>query len=101
MRSSFVLARPIDKMTIDYLIHVGKVLSGGTVNGEDDYDEEMGKGEMLESIMQTLDMSEEELTANTGRSILSTARQLIGAKYPGQRVIYANVKKEHIKAVVG
>lgn len=61
----------------------------------------MEKGELLDSIMTTLDMTEAELTGNIKRSILSTARQLIGVKYPEESVVYADVKKEHIKAIAG
>ena len=86
---------------IEYLIHVGNVLSGGMIN-EDDGDEGLvEKGELLESIIATLEMTEAELTANTRRSILSTARQLIGVEYLEEHTIYAQLKKEYIKAVTG
>ena len=97
----FALARPIGKTTSDYFIHIGKVLSGGTANGGDDDAEEIDKGDRLDLIMVALGMSETELTNNTGRLTLSTARQVIGAKYPGDDVVYANVEKEHIRAVIG
>ena len=59
------------------------------------------RGELLESIMVALDMTETELTNHIRKSILSTARQIIGAKYPGADVVFSDVKKEHIRAVVG
>ena len=71
------------------------------MNGGDDDAEEIDKGDRLDRIMVALGMSETELTNNTGRSTLSTARQVIGAKYPGDDVVYANVEKEHIRAVIG
>ena len=95
-----LLARPTDKTTIDYLVHIGKILSGCVVNGKNVDDQDVEKGEVLDSIINALDMTESELTANTSRSALSTARQIIGAKYPGDNVVYADVKREHIQAVV-
>ena len=71
------------------------------MNGGDDDAEEIDKGDRLDRIMVALGMSETELTNNTGRSTLSTARQVIVAKYPGDDVVYANVKKEHIRTVIG
>jgi predicted deacylase len=97
----FVVARPTDKATIEYLIQVGNVLSGGMVNEDDSDGDAVEKGELLDSIMTALDMTESELTANIRRSILSTARQIIGVKYPEEHVVYAQVKKEHVKAVAG
>lgn len=94
-----LFARPTDQRTIDYLIQTANVLSGVGANGDDD--DKMEKGELLDSIMCTLNMTEVELTAHTARSILSTARQIIAAKYPEPDAAYANVKKEHIKAVIG
>ena len=99
--TSFVVARPTDKPTIEYLIHVGNVLSGGMINEDDSDEGVVEKGELLDSIMTALEMTEAELTTNIRRSILSTARQLIGVKYPEEHTIYAHVKKEHIKAVAG
>ena len=97
-REFSLLARPTDQKTIDYLIHIGHVLSGATDTDNDDIIE---KGELLDPIMTTLEMTEPELTGYISRSVLSTARQIIGAKYPGEHVVYADVKKEHIKAIVG
>lgn len=93
-----LLARPTDPKTIDYFIQIGKVLSCDT---ETVNEKTIEKGELLDSIMATLEMTETELTQYIGRSILSTARQIVGTKYPGEDVVYANVKKEHIKAIVG
>ena len=53
------------------------------------------KGELLELIVSALDMMESELTANIRRSILSTARQIIGVKYSEKHTVYAQVRKEH------
>ena len=72
------------------------------MTNEDENDADVvEKGELLDSIMTALDMTESELTANIRRSILSTARQLIGMKYPEEHTVYAQVKREHIKAVAG
>jgi hypothetical protein len=71
------------------------------VKEEDRDGELLEKGELLDSIMTTLDMTEVELTGTIKRSILSTARQLIGVKYSEENVVYADVKKEHIRAVAG
>ena len=95
-----LLARPTEKSTIEYLVHIGKILSGGVVNVGNGDDQDVEKGEILDSIINILGMTEEELTANTSRSALSTARQVIGQKYPGDDVVYADVKREHIQAVV-
>ena len=96
----FLSARPTEKSTIDYLVHIGKILSGGVVNVENSDDRDVEKGDILDSIINVLGMTEAELTANTSRSALSTARQVIGAKYPGDDVVYADVKREHIQAIV-
>ena len=61
----------------------------------------IGKGELLDSIMAILEMTEAELTQYVGRSILSTARQIVETKYPGEDVVFANAKKDRIKAIVG
>ena len=94
------LARPTDKTTIDYRVHIGKILSGSIVDGIENDDQEIDKGELMDKTMNSLGMSEEELNINTNRSALSTARQIIGSKHPGDDVIYANVEKDHIQAVV-
>lgn len=89
----------MDKNTIDYFIHLGKVLSG-SINPGNNEEEEVDKGEILDSIMNTLEMTEAQLSANTAKSILSTARQVIAFKYPEEHVAYCNVRKDHIHAVV-
>ncbi len=71
----------------------------------DDYSNDnnnMGdKEDLIETICLTLNMTEDQLSTNTGKTILSTARQIIGAKYPDPATIFANVEKEHIQAVIG
>ena len=61
---------------MEYLIDVGNVLSGGMANEDDNDADTVEKGEWLESIMTALEMTEIDLTVNTRRSFLSTARQI-------------------------
>ena len=63
--------------------------------------EEDHNGEVLDSTINTLDMTEAELTGNIKRSILLTVRQLIGVRYHKENVVYTDVKKEYIKAEGG
>jgi hypothetical protein len=65
-------------------------------NNNTDYVEKL-----LDTICLTLGMSEDQLTANIGKTILSTARQVIEAKYPGDDTVFSDVPKEHIQAVIG
>ena len=94
----FLLARPTDTKTIDCVIQIGEVLSSDTETVKENT---IGKGELLDSIMAILEMTEAELTQYVGRSILSTARQIVETKYPGEDVVFANAKKDRIKAIVG
>ena len=66
-----------------------------------DSNEMVNKEEILDRICAVLEMSEGELAACTGWSLLSTARQVISAMYPDEMTIFAEVKKEHIQAVAG
>lgn len=67
----------------------------------DDGDESLDRGDILEHICTILGMTEVELRACTGKNLLSTARQVIGAKYPGLSTTFADVAKEHVQAVAG
>lgn len=46
-------------------------------------------------------MTDLELNVNVGKTILSTARRVIGAKYPNMTTVFADVDKQHIQAVTG
>ena len=67
----------------------------------DDGDESLDRGDILDHICTILGMPEAELRAYTGKNLLSTARQVIGAKYPGLSTTFADVAKEHVQAVAG
>ena len=56
---------------------------------------------MIESISIKLGMSENELTACIGKTILSTARQIISKNYPDPVTTFANVDREHVRTVAG
>ena len=74
------------------------MISGISLN---DSNKMVNKEEILDRICAVLEMSDGELAACTGRSLLSTARQVISAMYPNEMTIFAEVKKEHIQAVAG
>ncbi|CAF1341581.1 unnamed protein product [Rotaria sp. Silwood1] len=90
---------PVDKSTIQYFIHVGKVLANDLGISMNDSNEMVNKEEILDVICAALEMSEAELAARIGQGLLSTARQVISAKYPDEMTTFAEVKKEHIQAV--
>ncbi len=46
-------------------------------------------------------MTEAQLAENTGKTILSTARQIIGTKYPDPETAFVSIEKDHIRAVIG
>ncbi|CAF4957099.1 unnamed protein product, partial [Rotaria sp. Silwood1] len=71
---------PVDKSTIQYFIHVGKVLANDLGISMNDSNEMVNKEEILDVICAALEMSEAELAARIGQGLLSTARQVISAK---------------------
>ncbi|UJR34562.1 hypothetical protein I4U23_027338 [Adineta vaga] len=93
------MPRPVDKQTIEYFIYVGKTLSNYVDEVSDDGDESLDKGDVLDYICTALGMTEAELRACAGKTLLSTARQVIGTKYPGLSTTFADVAKEHVQAV--
>ncbi|CAF1527532.1 unnamed protein product [Adineta ricciae] len=93
------MPRPVDKQTIDYFIYVGKTLSNYVNEVSDDGDGSLDRGDILDYICTTLGMTEAELRACAGKTLLSTARQVIGKKYPGLSTTFADVAKEHVQAV--
>lgn len=95
------LARPSDKKTIDYFIHIGKILSNSAADNVGDDGERIDKGEILEILCSTLEMSEADLQACQGKTLLSTARLVIGARHPEESKSFADVPKEHIQAAAG
>jgi hypothetical protein len=46
-------------------------------------------------------MTQAQLAENTGKTILSTARQIIGTKYPDPETEFVSIEKNHIRAVIG
>ena len=96
-----IIARPADKATIEYFINIGNVLSDDMDNGTNNKNNTDDTENVLETICSTLGMSEDQLTANIGKTILSTARQVIGCKYPDPETIFGKIEKGHIQAVIG
>ncbi|CAF0809163.1 unnamed protein product [Adineta steineri] len=92
------MPRPVDKITIKYFINTGKVLSDD-IDDPSHIDNTIDNEILLSTICETLNMTDSELHANIGKSILSTARQVIGAKYPNLATIFADVQKVHIQAI--
>ncbi|CAF0995444.1 unnamed protein product [Adineta steineri] len=92
------MPRPVDKITIKYFINTGKVLSDD-IDDPSHIDNTIDNEILLTTICETLNMTDSELHANIGKSILSTARQVIGAKYPDLATIFADVQKVHIQAI--
>lgn len=99
--SSFFPARPTDKQTIDYFIRIGKTLSNDVNETSKDGEESIDRGEILAFISTTLDMSEDDLTNCNGKTLLSTARQVIGKKYPDPLTTFGDVETKHIQAAAG
>lgn len=46
-------------------------------------------------------MNETDLRACQGKTLLSTARQIIGTKHPDESTTFADVPKKHIQAAAG
>lgn len=98
---SLFIARPVDKQTIEYLIHVGKILASDSGSVPDSSEDVLDRGEILDLICTRLGMTEAELISCTGKTLLSTARQVIGGKYPDESTEFAQVDNEHILAAAG
>ena len=99
--SSVFIARPVDKQTIEYLVHVGKMLAsncGNVFNGKEDV---LDRDDILDLICTRLNMTEAELVSFTGETLLSTACQVIGGKYPDESTEFAQVDNEHVLAAAG
>ena len=94
------LARPVDKATINHLIHIGKILSN-ELNPSTDENDNAIRRQMIKSISIKPGMSENELAVCIGKTILSTARQIIAKKYPDPTTTFANVDREHVRPVAG
>ncbi|CAM4826035.1 unnamed protein product [Rotaria magnacalcarata] len=86
--------RPTDKATIDYLIDVGRVLSGEAERTNDD------KSDLLTNIIDALDLTKQQLEKCIGKNIRITARRIMKAKYPSPVIgfKFADVDKDHISA---
>ena len=97
----FSTARPSDKQTIEYLIHIGKILSNDQGDGGSADDQNLNKDEILAHICTVLGMTDSELKSCQGKTILSTARQTISKKYPNASTTFADVLTEHIQAAAG
>jgi hypothetical protein len=67
----------------------------------DSSEDVLDRGEILDLICTRLDMTEVELISCTGKTLLSTARQVIGGKYPDESTEFAQVDNEHILAAAG
>ncbi|CAF4145520.1 unnamed protein product, partial [Rotaria magnacalcarata] len=89
--------RPTDKATIDYLIDVGRVLSGEAERTNDD------KSDLLTNIIDALDLTKQQLEKCIGKNIRITARRIMKAKYPSPVIgfKFADVDKDHISAARG
>ena len=82
-------------------MQVGKILSNESHPHSEIDGDELDKGEILDYICSTLDMTEAELIACNGKTLLSTARQVIAKKYPEPHTTIADVSQEHIQAAAG
>ena len=84
------VARPTKK-TIDYFIHIGRILSNSAADNVFDDGERIDKGENLDVLCAALDMSEADLTACQGNTLMSTARQVISTKHPDESTTFTDV----------
>jgi hypothetical protein len=99
--SSLFIARLVDKQTIEYLVYVGKMLANDSGSVSDGTEDVLDQGEILDLICTRLYMSEAKLISYTGKTLLSTARQVIRGKYPEESTEFAHVDNEHILAAAG
>ncbi|CAF1269040.1 unnamed protein product [Rotaria magnacalcarata] len=70
------MPRPTDQTTIDYLIDIGKILSGEANLDPDE------KSEILLNITTTLDLTEKQLETCKGKNIRITVRQIMKMLHP-------------------
>jgi len=91
------LARPTDQTTVDYLIDVGRILSGET--NIDPVD----KSVILTRVLAALNVTEKQLQDCIGKNISITVRQIMKMKYPnpGADFKFAAVKDTHVDAARG
>jgi len=91
------LARPTDQTTVDYLIDVGRILSGET--NIDPVD----KSVILTRVLAALNVTEKQLQDCIGKNISITVRQIMKMKYPnpGADFKFAAVKDAHVDAARG
>ncbi|CAF4818040.1 unnamed protein product [Rotaria socialis] len=89
------LARPTDQPTIDYLIDIGKILSGEANLDPDE------KSEILLNITTTLDLTEKQLVACKGKNVRITVRQIMKILHPDppNDFKFAEVDRDHVAAV--
>ena len=69
------------------------MLSDSLDDNSNDNNSMLDPGDLLDRICLTLDMTEDQLKANRGKTVLSTARQIIGAKYSDPATVFAGVEK--------
>ncbi|CAF4268937.1 unnamed protein product [Rotaria sp. Silwood2] len=88
------MPRPTDRATIDYLIDIGKVLSGENESTNDD------KSNVLEDVVTALDVTEQQLEKCIGKNIRITVRKIMKLKHlsPPPGFKFADVDQEHISA---
>ncbi|CAF3719626.1 unnamed protein product [Rotaria socialis] len=87
--------RPTDQTTIDYLIDIGKILSGEANLDPDE------KSEILLNITTTLDLTEKQLETCKGKNIRITVRQIMKMLHPDppNDFKFAEVDRNHVAAV--
>ncbi|CAF2109197.1 unnamed protein product [Rotaria magnacalcarata] len=89
------MPRPTDQPTIDYLIDIGKILSGEANLDPDE------KSEILLNITTTLDLTEKQLVACKGKNVRITVRQIMKILHPDppNDFKFAEVDRDHVAAV--
>ncbi|CAF3574286.1 unnamed protein product, partial [Rotaria socialis] len=89
------MPRPTDQTTIDYLIDIGKILSGEANLDPDE------KSEILLNITTTLDLTEKQLETCKGKNIRITVRQIMKMLHPDppNDFKFAEVDRNHVAAV--
>jgi hypothetical protein len=69
-------ARPVDQATIDYLIDIGRILSGELNMDADE------KSDVLFRVTTVLNVTEKQLAACKGKNIRITVRQIMKMMHP-------------------
>ena len=72
-------------------MHIGKILSNSAADNVFGDGDGMDKGDILDLLCSALDMTEADLQACQGKTLLSTARQVIGTKHPDESTTFADV----------